>query len=109
MKFLVDAQRPPALAEWLCKTGYEAHHVRDVALRDADDAEIRAYASRTGAMVVTKDCDFVPTNETQEKVIQVVWVRIGNATTRAVLERIQTAWPQLLAHPNEGTQLVELR
>lgn len=78
-------------------------------MRDADDATIRAYASRTGAVVVTKDHNFVPTHEAQEKVIQVIWVRTGNATTRAVLERIETAWPQLLAHLNEGTRLVELR
>jgi predicted nuclease of predicted toxin-antitoxin system len=27
VKFLVDAQLPPALARWLCEAGYDAAHV----------------------------------------------------------------------------------
>ena len=91
------------------KAGHEAHHVRDVALRDADDAAIRAYTSRTSAIVVTKDRDFVPATETQELAIQVIWVRTGNAATHALLERFELAWPLLVEHLRDGVRLVELR
>ena len=37
MTFLVDAQLPPALADWLIKQGHPAEHVYDVDLGDADD------------------------------------------------------------------------
>lgn len=45
MKFLVDAQLPPALAEWFRAKGYEAAAVRDIWLRDADYAVIWARAA----------------------------------------------------------------
>ena len=44
MKFLVDAQLPPMLAEWLRRAGHETKHVQDVDLRDADDALPRLLA-----------------------------------------------------------------
>ena len=40
MKFLVDAQLPPALARWLREQGYDAQHVEDLGLRDAEDRVI---------------------------------------------------------------------
>ncbi len=40
MRFLVDAQLPPALARFLEAQGHEARAVREVGFRDADDAEI---------------------------------------------------------------------
>ena len=45
MKFLVDAQLPPALAEGFRAKGYEAAAVRDIWLRDADYAVIWARAA----------------------------------------------------------------
>lgn len=78
-------------------------------MRDADDAAIRAYAGRNGAVLITKDRDFVSAVESQETAIQVVWVRTGNASTRALLQRIEAAWPQLMTHLAEGAQLVERR
>lgn len=32
MRFLVDAQLPPALARWLCANGHEAVHVGDLGM-----------------------------------------------------------------------------
>jgi predicted nuclease of predicted toxin-antitoxin system len=40
MWFLVDAQLPPALALFFEEQGHEGKAVRDVGLRDADDAAI---------------------------------------------------------------------
>ena len=44
MRFLVDAQLPPALARLLITLGHTAEHVADIGLRDADDSPIWAYA-----------------------------------------------------------------
>jgi predicted nuclease of predicted toxin-antitoxin system len=90
----------------LRKAGPEAQHVQEVNLRDADDAAIRAYANRNGAVVFTKDRDFAPTGE---PAIKVIWVRTGNVGTRALLDRVEAALPQLIGHLNEGAELVELR
>lgn len=44
MRFLVDAQLPPALARWMVEQGHEASHVVDHGLGEASDASIWAAA-----------------------------------------------------------------
>ena len=44
MRFVVDAQLPPALAYLLAAHGHQAEHVADIGLRDADDSPIWTYA-----------------------------------------------------------------
>jgi predicted nuclease of predicted toxin-antitoxin system len=46
MRFLVDAQLPPALARILSAKGFEAEHVYDVQLGTAQDSAIWDYALR---------------------------------------------------------------
>jgi len=58
LKFLVDAQLPPALALWLRHQGHEAQHVQDVGLRDAEDGPIQTHALSASAVIVTKDEDY---------------------------------------------------
>ena len=58
MKFVVDAQLPPALARLLRETGCDAFAVREIGLREATDAEIWRYAVQQQAVIITKDEDF---------------------------------------------------
>lgn len=58
MRFLVDAQLPPALARWIADEGHEAEHVGDVGMQAVPDAAIWTYAVAHAAVVVTKDEDF---------------------------------------------------
>ncbi len=53
MKFLGDAQLPPALARLLGELGPEAVAVRDVNLREAEDGPIWQYALEHGTVIVT--------------------------------------------------------
>ena len=46
MRFLVDAQLPPALALWLAAMGHEADHVADKGMQAASDAAICSPGSR---------------------------------------------------------------
>ncbi|MEA3032247.1 MAG: hypothetical protein QOH86_263, partial [Sphingomonadales bacterium] len=59
MRFLVDAQLPPALCRWLEARGHAADHVFELGLHAASDAEIAAHAAETGAVLVSKDEDFL--------------------------------------------------
>jgi len=61
MRFLVDAQLPPGLAQFLEERGYEAKAVRDVGLREAQE---RALQAQVGP--------------------QILWLRIGNSTNRVL-------------------------
>ena len=81
MRFLVDAQLPLALARQIETLGHSADHVFDCGLATASDEAIRAYAAKIGAVIVTKDEDFVIRRVLQQGPA-VVWVRIGN-TRRA--------------------------
>ena len=58
MTFLIDAQLPPALADWLILQGHIAQHVDEIGLRNADDVEIWNHALVSGAIIITKDEDF---------------------------------------------------
>lgn len=44
MRFLVDAQLPPALCGWLRARGHDAVHVVDIGMLAASDASIAARA-----------------------------------------------------------------
>lgn len=56
----LDAQLPPALAPWIITTfGIEAKSLRDIGLRDAKDRDIFLAARKAGAIVISKDSDFV--------------------------------------------------
>jgi predicted nuclease of predicted toxin-antitoxin system len=80
VKFLIDAQLPPALAGWLRKVGHEASHVEDDGLRDAEDGAIWAHALKTGAIIVTKNEDFAARSIRTESAPMIVWLRVGNTT-----------------------------
>lgn len=60
MRFLVDAQLPPALARWLAAKGHEAEHVGDKGMQAASDTAIWDFALASSAAIVAKDEDFAP-------------------------------------------------
>jgi predicted nuclease of predicted toxin-antitoxin system len=108
VKFVVDAQLPPALAAWLRDKGHDAVAVREIGLRHADDGDIWSYARAENAIVVTKDEDFGLLAATAPDA-RVLWVRIGNTVNRVLLARMERAWPEILARLEEGEQVLELR
>ena len=55
MRFLVDAQLPPALARWLSSEGHDAEHVLDFGFAGAEDGDIWSYAAAHGSVIITKE------------------------------------------------------
>ena len=109
MRFVVDAQLPPALARLLSAHGHTAEHVADIGLRDADDSPIWAYALLHQAVIVTKDEDF-PHRVQQSKTSPViVWLRIGNTSRKALLQWFEPLLPQLEALLLQGDRVIEVR
>jgi predicted nuclease of predicted toxin-antitoxin system len=109
VKFLVDAQLPPSLAQWLRVTGADAAHVEQAGLRDAADPEIRDYAATQGYVLVTKDKDFLPSSGSPLSGLQIVWIRTGNISNRLLLDRLAASWQRIVAHLETGVRVVELR
>ena len=95
MKFIVDAQLPPALARLLRESGCDASAVREIGLREANDAEIWRYACQQQAAIVTKDEDFAERSLYSRDQPVIVWLRIGNTSNQALLRWFVPLWPAL--------------
>jgi predicted nuclease of predicted toxin-antitoxin system len=109
VKFLVDAQLPPAVAQWLREAGHDAQAVREVGLREAEDGDIWSHALATGAAIVTKDEDF-PTRAQQTLHSPViVWLRIGNSSNHVLRQWFLPQLPQILDWIGQGARVLEIR
>jgi predicted nuclease of predicted toxin-antitoxin system len=109
VKFLVDAQLPPALARWLVEAGCEAQAVREIGLRGAADGAIWRHAEATGCVIVTKDEDFALRVQATETGPRIVWLRVGNTSNAALRAWFVPRVPQIVALLAQGTRLVEIR
>ena len=58
MRFLLDMNLPPAMAQWVRSQGHDAVHVRDLGLEHLPDREVFGHAAGDGRIVVTFDLDF---------------------------------------------------
>ena len=79
MKFIVDAQLPPALARCLVRLGHESEHVLNVGLLGADDRSIQQYAAEHNIVVITKDEDFAANLLWQKNNPAVIWCALAIA------------------------------
>src|SRR5215217_9119277 len=102
MRFLVDAQLPPALARHLMDLGHHAEHVAELGLERAPDREIHDCAVSRSAILITKDEDFVIQRAFQGGGPVIIWMRIGNTSKRELLARVTRAWPAILAALERG-------
>lgn len=109
MRFLIDAQLPPALARLLSDHGHVAEHVCDIGLRDASDRDLWRYALEHDAVLVTKDEDFPAMVLLNDSSPAIVWVRVGNTRRRALLEWFEPLIDRIIDLVCAGTRLVELR
>ena len=105
----IDAQLAPTLAGWLRETfGVDAVAARDRQLRDAEDAVMFQAARSAGAVVLTKDADFVTLVGRRGPVPQIVWLTCGNTRNRARRELLSSAWTRVVALLEAGEPLVEI-
>ena len=58
MKFLLDQNQSPLLADLLNDAGHDAIHTRDIELSRAPDSEVLARAKLDGRVLVSADTDF---------------------------------------------------
>jgi len=105
--FLVDAQLPPA--DWLTRQGHTAQHVDELGLREADDIVIWNHALSAGAVVITKDEDFGERTTRSSTGPVILWLRVGNATNRVLLQWLTPRWTQITALLDAGHRLIEVR
>lgn len=107
MKFLVDAQLPPALCGWLRERGHEAVHVFEAGMIAASDETIAARAEADGSVLISKDEDFVILRLPDQ--FAFLWLRCGNSTNRALTAWLAARWERIEALLEQGERFVEAR
>ena len=73
MKFLLDENQSPRIAELMVEAGHDAIDVRDLDLRTSPDAEVLAAAREAGRVIISADTDLgkllVATNAVEPSVL----------------------------------------
>lgn len=107
MRFLIDAQLPPAICVWFQERGLVAGHVIDTLGGQTPDREIAAHVERHALILVTKDDDFVlwyPPGRSR-----LLWLRCGNITNRGLRLWLDARWPTIEARLRQGERVIEVR
>lgn len=58
MRWLLDENQSPVIAELLCSAGHDAVHVRDLGRAGASDLELLVVAADEDRVIVSGDTDF---------------------------------------------------
>jgi predicted nuclease of predicted toxin-antitoxin system len=84
VKLLFDENLSHKLARRLADIFPDSIHVRDVGLKATDDPHVWDYARDNDFMIVSKDADMHDLSLVFGNPPKVVWVRLGNCSTRQV-------------------------
>jgi predicted nuclease of predicted toxin-antitoxin system len=108
MHFVVDAQLPPSLALLLVAWGHSAEHIYQRFPQNVSDSEIWQYAMSCGGVIVSKDEDFPQRVRAVDHSPQVIWLRVGNTSNRALLQWLRPLWPEIEHSLQSGERLIEV-
>lgn len=108
IRFVIDAQLPPALAVSLSQRGCPSEHVTRIGLGVASDKAIWAYAAQVGAALITKDEDFVAMARAESGGPQVVWIRIGNIANQPLWTALERVLDEIVQSLEAGEAIVEV-
>ena len=97
MRLLFDQNLSHRLVALLALEYPGSEHVRDAGLNAADDQTIWQYAAQHGSAIVSKDSDFQQRALLYGYPPKVVWVRLGNCTTTAVVALLRARQADILA------------
>lgn len=105
----VDAQLPLVLARWLRETfSVEAFSLRELGLRDAEDIQIFEAARQSGAILISKDSDFVDLVQRLGTPPQLLWVTCGNVTNANLKAIFSLVFTKALELAAAGEAIVEI-
>lgn len=91
MKLLFDENLSPVLIRLLSDIYPESAHVRDLNLKSSPDPKVWAYAAEHGYTIVSKDADFRQRSFLYGHPPKVIWIRIGNCSTRCIAALLRFA------------------
>lgn len=108
-RFLIDNQLPQALVPWLESKGHRGEHVLALGLAQSSDEAIWLEAAATGSIILSKDEDFARFHLMRPEKVSVIWFRIGNCRTPALLAILERAWSGIETQLDLDARLIELQ
>ncbi len=84
MKLLFDQNLSHRLVRLLADIYPDCQHVRNIGMKEAPDTQVWDFARSNGYAIVSKDSDFHQRSLLLGFPPKVVWVRLGNCSTKAV-------------------------
>ncbi|WAC58458.1 DUF5615 family PIN-like protein [Brevundimonas sp. SL130] len=109
MKFLLDQNLPVRLIDVIAAFDHEVEHVRLMGLATAGDREIWALAASRGAVVVSKDKDFLLLAQRNASRQPLVRLDLGNCSNDELYAIVRRDWPRVVAQLTAGEAIVEVR
>lgn len=106
----VDAHLSPRITRWINAhfPAVTVQPLRELGLRDADDDGIFAAARAAGAVVLTKDSDFLRLLERHGSPPKVLWLTCGNTSDAALRQILERHLSTALTLLDGGEDLVEI-
>ena len=86
VKLLFDENLSPQLVPLVSTVYPSSVHVRDVGLKGHPDEDLWLFAQRSNLVIVSKDTDFRDRSYVQGFPPKVVWLDVGNAGTKAIVD-----------------------
>ncbi len=85
-KFLIDAQLPYLLKDWLVTRGYDAIHTKDLPKKNVTgDTEVIRIAESEQRIIISKDSDFIKLNILSGKPSRILAITTGNIVNKELL------------------------
>ncbi len=106
MRFLVDANLSPRVAEWLRDQGHDAVHVFEIGLNEAGDHRILEEAVSRRQILLTVDLDFGEIVARSSGGASVLILRLRSAATATVVRRLEVALAQAAAALDAGAVVI---
>jgi predicted nuclease of predicted toxin-antitoxin system len=87
MKFLVDAQLPKKLSQFLQWKGYDSLHTLDLPnANKTKDSQINQLSIDEQRVVISKDLDFIESLLISNKPYKLIYIATGNITNQKILD-----------------------
>ncbi len=109
MKLLIDENLPARLKALLDPHFPGTDHVKHANLMQADDMDVWRFAKEEGFCILTKDKDFQQLSVFHGAPPKVIWLRIGNASTKRIMnmmEHERASILHFLEHPHRTVLLL---
>lgn len=108
MKFIIDAQLPVRLKNWLISQGYDAIHTDDLPKKHlTPDTEIIQVAEKQHRIVISKDSDFYKFNLINGVPKRILFITTGNIVNRDLMKLFELNFDTIVEYFNQGSSVIE--